>query len=82
MRHFPCKGKSKGYFAVVELAEHIKSWIGNRSHAEAAKDIGIPKKSLETWLYNIRKPSKLAMCELLRRMEAHPDDSGKTKAPG
>ena len=64
------------------FAKRLLSWQGEKSHAEAAKVLGIPKSTFRKYCYGKRTPGALAMLELERRMEAVGNDEKKTKATG
>jgi hypothetical protein len=53
-----------------KLKDLLREWQGKRRQKEAAADLDIPLPTYRKFLYGKRTPNKLALAELVRRMEA------------
>lgn len=54
----------------MTLSKELNLWRGNRNAKTAAGDLRIPLPSYRKYLNGKRTPSKLALAELLRRMNS------------
>jgi hypothetical protein len=59
----------------VFFSDRIKSWIGKRTHRQAAKELGIPIWTFRGYLYGRSKPVKICEKCMIEKMQL---PSGKT----